>query len=117
MLVLGLDVETTGIDIKTLRVIELGAVLYDIDFNTPVDILTALIREKDMPEKLDPKIEKLTGITTEMLEKYGKNPAVVFERFFEMYQKADCVIAHNGNKFDKPVMQNFISISTRTCCC
>lgn len=107
MLLLGVDVETTGLDMATLSVTELGAVLYDTEYGMPVDIQADLIIDSNLQLPLDPKVEKLTGIKTSMLEKYGRPAADVIPRFCDLYKRADFVVAHNGNRFDREVIKNF----------
>ena len=108
MLVLGLDLETTTFDQDLLRVTELGAVLYDTELKCPIEVQADLVLEADTSFPMDPFVIKLTGITDDMLRNYGKKPTAVLDKFVELYNRAEYVVAHNGNEFDRPAMQRFI---------
>jgi DNA polymerase III epsilon subunit-like protein len=71
MLILGLDTETQGLDATKDRVTEWGLVLWDSETKQPVRISGFLVK---VPGGVSNEIEKLTGITNEMLEKYGVEP-------------------------------------------
>lgn len=111
MKLLGLDFETTGVDIETLRVTEVGAVLYDWDLMVPIEVQADLVKEADL-RKLDDIIVELTGITDEMIYKYGKDPLEVITRLVGLIDKADYIVAHNGNEFDRPILDRFIKRNT-----
>ena len=64
-LILGLDVETQGLDATKDRVTEWGLVLWDSFTKQPVRISGFLVK---VPGGVSTEIEKLTGITNEMLE-------------------------------------------------
>lgn len=106
MLILGLDTETDHYDPLTAKVTEIGAVLFDTVTRQPVEIESHLIREVDL-QPLSEKIIKITGITDDMIAKHGKRPIDVIKRFLMLYEKADYVLAHNGNGFDRPLMRAF----------
>lgn len=108
MLVLGLDLETTTFDQDLLRITEVGAVLYDTDLKCPIEVQADLVYEPDIQLPMDEYVVGLTGITDDMIRKYGKNPSEVLSRFWYLYDKAEYVVAHNGNEFDRPAMRNFI---------
>ena len=108
MLVLGLDLETTTFDQDLLRVTELGAILYDTDLKCPIEVQADLVYEPDITLPMDPFVIKLTGITDSMIKDYGKDPLDVLKAFSKLYERADYVVAHNGNEFDRPAMGKFI---------
>ena len=68
MFLLFLDTETTGVDFGSDQIIELGAVLYSLDpvslVFSPVDHFQSTVA---LRQKLDDKISRITGITTEEL--------------------------------------------------
>jgi DNA polymerase III epsilon subunit-like protein len=68
MFLLFLDTETTGVDFASDQVIELGAVIFELDpislIFTPVDKFQSTVA---LRQKLDDKISRITGITTEEL--------------------------------------------------
>jgi len=99
MILLGVDVETTGFDPDTDSITEIGAVLYDTDYMAPVKMLSALIKPV-IKKPLEPLIIKLTGITDEMLERHGQNTENVFENFMHLVDEAEYLVAHNA-PFDK----------------
>jgi DNA polymerase-3 subunit epsilon len=43
-----------------------------------------------------------------MLRNYGKAPSKVLVDFAELYNRAEYIVAHNGNEFDRPAMGRFI---------
>jgi DNA polymerase-3 subunit epsilon len=97
-LVCGIDFETCGLDPVADRVIEVGACLYDWNTGVPLQLLSSFIHiEKPLPEE----IVKLTGITDELLENYGRPAQDVFADLHYLFGKSDHVMAHNGTAFDR----------------
>jgi len=109
MLVLGLDLETTTFDQDLLRITEVGAILYDTDLKCPIEVQADLVYEPDISLPMDPFVVGLTGITDNMIKDYGKSPEDVLKTFHKLYNRAEYVVAHNGNEFDRPAMGNFIN--------
>lgn len=115
MILIGLDIETGNPFAKEdgrdwpreeSWLTEIGIVVYDTDLgNIPIEIYSTLINEgKGVHD--DPR--ELTHITTEMVEKYGKDPVEVANKCLELLEKADHVFAHNGNEADKPWLKYFL---------
>jgi DNA polymerase-3 subunit epsilon len=98
MRVIGIDVETTGLDCKKDHITEIGACLWDCESKKPLQIMSSFVRTShDIPEL----IVKLTGITKEMANSPFSLPiaGAMVELNFLM-SEADYVVAHNA-KFDK----------------
>lgn len=108
MLIMGVDTESNHFDPELARMTEFGMVLWDTELGLPVEIESHIVKEVDLGPLSD-KIIELTGITNKMVEDYGKSPYVVFDRFMRMYSKADYMLAHNGNNFDRPFIKNFFN--------
>lgn len=106
MLILGLDAETTGLDLVNDRITELGLVMWDSESKQPVRIGGFLI---NTPKEITEEITKLTGITRAMLDKYGVNEKQAFETTISSLNGADYIIAHNGADFDKVLLENWAS--------
>lgn len=96
-LILGLDTETQGLDATKDRVTEWGLVLWDSVTKQPVRMSGFLVK---VPGGVSSEIEKLTGITNEMLEKYGVEPASALKAVSGMAGQADFICAHNA-EFDR----------------
>jgi DNA polymerase III epsilon subunit-like protein len=68
MFLLFLDTETTGVDFASDQIMELGAVIFELDpislIFSPVDKFESTVA---LRQKLDDKISRITGITTEEL--------------------------------------------------
>jgi len=97
-LVLGLDFETSGLDPVNDRITEVGAVLFDWNTALPLVLQSDLVM---CGASLSQEIVGLTGITEEMLEDYGKGEHLVFVQLYDLIKRADYVLAHFGNDFDK----------------
>ena len=106
--ILGLDFETTWtnpVDTKKCLVTEIGAVLVDSDdMKNPLAVQSNFIWGADYPKSPQELID-LTGLTDNILSEFGINPKVGFEELIELINKADYVVAHNGNEFDKPILE------------
>jgi len=111
MKVLGIDLETTGLDFTNDRIIEIGAVLYDTDLKIPLKIFSEFINEPDRP--IIDKTKVPTDISDETIKDYGYEVGVLycrknlFEQLNDLFEEAEYVVAHNGNKFDKSMLEAF----------
>lgn len=112
--ILGIDLEGMnrdlvheGVDTKTDRVTEIGAVLWDWQEGQPVRILSELINEVDRLPISD-EVEAITGLNDEILDKWGaKGTAIhaILDRLSELMKEADYFMAHNGIGYDIPMLR------------
>lgn len=99
MLLVGIDFETSGLSSETDRVIEVGAILWDPMTKQPLRILSEFINHPGLviPEE----ITEITGITQEMVDKYGIPEVDALRKIYEFSALGEYFVAHNGNAFDK----------------
>src|SRR5574337_49962 len=92
------DIETTGLDLKTDKIIEIGAVKFNGDkvseFQTFIKI------DKTLP----PDIINLTGITDELLLENGQETKTAIEKF--MYFVQDSPLVGYNVDFDRKFIQS-----------
>lgn len=98
MYILGIDLETSGLDTKKDQIIELAAVLWDLNSNKPVQILSEMIFHEDL--KLSEEVKTITQITDEDLRLFGQPLDEVLERLSQLADSAHYIVAHNGRDFD-----------------
>lgn len=109
MIVLGIDVETTGLDPNVHEIIEIGVVLYDTEQNSILLMENTLLAQDgwtDDPStwNLDPKITEITGISPQMLYDWGRPPQHTFNLIALWADIADAFLAHNA-PFDKKFIE------------
>ena len=101
------DLQLSGVDTQTDRVIEIGAVLWDWQASAPVKIISELIDEVDrLP--ISEEVELITGINDDMLTKWALNGTdirTVLEQLSNLMNKADYLMAHNGGQYDYPMLK------------
>ena len=98
-LVVGIDFESTGLSAVDDRITEIGACLYDWESETPLKLMSTLVNpDVSIPEE----IVKLTGITDELVDLYGKPEKVAFAELHDLMSYADYAAAFNGSNFDQP---------------
>lgn len=99
MYVLGLDLETSGLEAKNDRIIEIGVVLWCTQTHRPIQVYSDLIRWDDL--QVSDEVTRITGITTQEILTFGVDLAYALGRVAEIAKHADYIVAHNGNEFDK----------------
>jgi DNA polymerase-3 subunit epsilon len=105
MYLLGIDFETTGLDVKEARIIEFGLVLWDWKNQTPKTILGGLVWEKTR-EPLTEEIKTLTGLNDEMFKtEHTFSPESCIGSVLKLSENCDFLIGHNANNFDKPLLE------------
>lgn len=114
MLILGIDLEgmsenlvENGVNLEKDRVTEIGAVLWDTRINQPIKVYSELIDEKDRLPMTEEIID-LTGIDEQLLEEWGlkgEEIQMALNRLAIIMKKADFLMAHNGEKYDKPMLE------------
>ena len=106
MRILGIDVETTGLNPKEEYITEIGAVLYDVEKKAPMLMGSWLI---SIPQTVNitPFITQLTGIDRSMLNLFGVDEDVARVELGAMVDMANCFMAHNA-PFDKSFIEPFL---------
>ena len=100
--VIVLDTETTGLDSKSEKVIELAmlSVLVDSATGLPVGPVTIYESFEDPGKPIPPQITEITGIDDSMVQGQRIDDAAVTA----MVAQADLVVAHNAG-FDRPFVE------------
>lgn len=104
--ILGIDIETSGLDPEKDKIIELGAVLWDWSRKKPVMMLSEIFFYHNFP--LSTEIQSLTGITSDDLVNFGNNDQFIFDEFKNLYIWADCIMIHNA-PFDLSFLNKWFS--------
>ena len=100
--VIVLDTETTGLDAKNERIIELAmlSVLVDTTTGLPVGPVTTYESFEDPGKPIPASITEITGIDDSMV----RGQRIDDVRVAELVQAADLIVAHNAG-FDRPFVE------------
>lgn len=89
-----IDTETSGLDLATNKVIELGAILYSVEHQTSLHQISTLLQAPNNP------VEPINRIPPQALPGVSNSlQAKSLEIFWEMAQEASYAVAHN-TEFD-----------------
>lgn len=103
------DVETTGLDPATDRVIEIAVQLTSEDFSEVFGSCNYLMWDASYP-KLTPEIQELTGITEDLLLQQGKPPSEVMPIINDMLSSVDAVVAYNEQFDSKFITKEILEV-------
>lgn len=100
--VIVLDTETTGLDARTEKVIELAmlSVLVDTATGQPVGPVTLYESFEDPGKPIPPQITEITGIDDSMVQGQRIDDVAVTA----LVEQADLIVAHNAG-FDRPFVE------------
>lgn len=100
--VLVLDTETTGLDARSEKIIELAmlSVLVDTASGRPVGRVTVYESFEDPGRPIPPAITEITGIDDSML----RGQRIDDEQVARLVAEADLIVAHNAG-FDRPFVE------------
>jgi DNA polymerase-3 subunit epsilon len=104
MILLSYDIEATGLDKQKDRIIEMGLVLYSTGQQKILESAGFLVMSDGV--SVSPEITEITGITQAAVDRFGHEVTDALEQFSWFAEQADAIIAHNGNRFDKPFTEN-----------
>jgi len=110
-LVLALDFETNGTNPGLCDVIEIGAVLWDVERACYLETYGALV-EPTGGVFLSAEITRITGIRADDINRFGLSQP---EAFGELTRLADCasyLVAHNATSFDRPIFERHVHAAT-----
>jgi DNA polymerase-3 subunit epsilon len=93
-IVLGIDFETTGLDSKQDRIIEVGAVLWDASTHKPIEMFSQLVRPDGMTE-FPPHVLEITGLDWHRCFFSGFSMSDVGSQLLKLSRCADYFVAHN----------------------
>lgn len=89
------DLETGGLDPKTCPIVEVAVVI--VQDGVIADQWSALLNNN---VDIDERATAVHGITKEMCEKDGKDPAQVLLRLLQNIVDCEAHVTHNGSRFD-----------------
>jgi DNA polymerase III alpha subunit (gram-positive type) len=105
MIVIGLDIESTGLDKVKDRPIEVGVALWTTKYNRSLDTRSLLVQSDGVI--VSPEITEITGITQSMCDNFGYTPEEAFDETQYFVDRAEAIVAFNGKRFDIPMMNQW----------
>jgi DNA polymerase-3 subunit epsilon len=102
MLILGFDTETTGLNVETDRVIEVGAILYSSGQKKCLESAGYLVKS-DVP--ISSFITGLTGITQSAVDTFGYDSKDALETLLDMMNQSHAIVGQNVIRFDKRMVE------------
>lgn len=104
MILLGYDIEATGLDKHKDRMIEVGLVLYSTGQRRILESTGFLVKSDGV--LVTEEVTKITGITQAAVDRFGYEPGDTLDDIVRFMKEADAIVAHNGKRFDFPFTQN-----------
>lgn len=105
MIVLGLDIESTGLDKVKDRPIEVGLALWTTKFNRTLDARGFLVQPDGVP--VTAEITDITGINQGMVDKFGYTSEEGYDESMYFIDRAEAIVAFNGARFDIPMYREW----------
>lgn len=94
------DIETTGLDTKRDRILEIGAV--KVEDGIVIDEFDMMMNPG---VSIPPHVSEINHIYDDMV-KDKPFPGVVLQKFYDFYKDCDYIIGHNAKRFDYPFLES-----------
>lgn len=121
------DLETTGLpqlEFNNTRITQLSIIACSVDHLFSISNIHNIPRIThklsiclNPLKRISLKAEEITGMTNELLQderKFDENTMTLLNSFFERLQQPICLVAHNGDKFDFPILKSHINKISRS---
>jgi DNA polymerase III subunit epsilon len=105
MILVGLDLESTGLHKVKDRPIEASATLWTTNFSRSLGSQTLLVQSDGV--KVSPEVTEITGITQAMVDNFGVEPSFAFDAMMAFINRAEAIVAFNGRRFDIPMFREW----------
>lgn len=106
MFVLGLDYETTGLDHAKDRVLEIGAVVWDMRARAAVHFHSDYVLGPDWPLP-DAEAQAITGIDPEWVRKFAVSDVDALTKLNKIASQCSYIVAHNA-EFEMNFTMNWL---------
>jgi DNA polymerase-3 subunit epsilon len=106
MKILGIDFETTGLNIPTIGVTEIGLVVWDTELGAPIKLFGSVV-DPGSYAVWEQGAAAVSGLTPEVCSKYGMDDEKALRYVLSWYGSCDVACAHNGNGFDRPLLETW----------
>lgn len=81
-------------------------VLWDTTLRAPIKLFGTLV-DPGSYAKWEPGVEKINNLTPQVCGKYGMEDEKALKYVLSWYGSADVACAHNGNNFDRPLLDTW----------
>lgn len=104
MIIAGFDLETSGLELGSARILEIGCALFSTEINSIFYRFSSWVWDVSYPEP-EPEALKVNGLTVDGLKLFGVAPSTIFPIVKRLFEQSDCIMAHNGASFDLPILK------------
>lgn len=105
MIVLGLDLEATGLDKVKDRSIEVGLTLWSTNMQRGLETHNFLVQSEGVP--VTEEITEITGLNQKAVDVFGTDTVAAYSEVMRFVNRAEAVVAFNGHHFDIPMMRQW----------
>jgi DNA polymerase III subunit epsilon len=103
MIVVGLDLEATGLDKVNDRPIEVGLTLWSTNMERGLETHNFLIQSDGVP--VTDEITEITGATQKSVDAFGHPLDEAFDDIVDFVNRGEAIVAFNGPGYDIPMMK------------
>lgn len=103
MLLCGIDLETTGLEVATCGITEISAALWDTERGKLLSMFSTYV----VPcQEIPAEVQRLNGITNADCARFGVSISLAIrEAYAKVLRHAQVGVAHNWTDFDGPIMK------------